>query len=171
MKKLYFYLSLVVSMLIITSCSSRIIDFTIISTKNIDLSRTGNFQRARMRTQGSDVAHFILIFPIGNPNMKEAIDQALQKIPGAVALVDGVVYYKYWWAFLYGQRVYVVEGTPLIDPTLGMVSKPLPDYMSFKFDNKGNIQKYKILSEENYLTLKSKIIKSEKNNASTSIKN
>jgi hypothetical protein len=51
--------------------------------------------------------------------MKEAIDQAIESKPGAVALVDGVVYQKIWYIpYIYGQSGFTVEGTPLIDPAL-----------------------------------------------------
>lgn len=45
--------------------------------------------------------------------MKEAIDRAIEQHPGAVGLVDGVLKHKSWWALLYGQSSYIVEGTPL----------------------------------------------------------
>lgn len=53
--------------------------------------------------------------PLGFPNMKEAIDKAIEKYPGAIGLVDGVVKSKGWTAILYGQNSYVVEGTPLYE--------------------------------------------------------
>lgn len=60
----------------------------------------------------------ILCFPTGYPNLKDAIDRALDKTPGAIGLADGVVYYKSWWAILYGQNKFIVEGTPIIDTEL-----------------------------------------------------
>ena len=115
MKKIFL---LTVSVLLLSSCSQRMLDFTIVSTKNVDLSKASTFTRSKTRTEGTDIVHLIIYFPTGIPNMKEAIDRALEKVPGAIALVDGVVYHKYWWALVYGQHMYVVEGTPLIDPSL-----------------------------------------------------
>lgn len=142
-------------------CTQRMVDFTIISTKNVDLSRAETFQRGKMRIKGEDVAHMILYFPIGTPNIKQAIDKALQSIPGAVALVDGVVYYKSWWAILYGQLIYIVEGTPLIDPSVALNGTLNLDYSVLKYDRNGNVKENKSISEIEYIVLKAKVLKNE----------
>lgn len=101
------------SILWATSCSQRLVDFTVISSKNVPLTENGiTFRKADQRVKGIDAKWSILIIP-GVPNMKEAIDRAIQKYPGAVALTDGVVYNKGWSVLLFGQNKYVVEGTPL----------------------------------------------------------
>ena len=70
------------------------------------------------------LAHFLkglayTIIPTGEPNAKEAIDRAIQKQPGAVGLLDGVIYKHGWYIpYIYGQFSFEVEGTPLIDPKL-----------------------------------------------------
>ena len=49
--------------------------------------------------------------PLGEPPiMKEAVDRAIERGGGDI-LVDGVIYLKYWNAFIVGQQGYVVEGT------------------------------------------------------------
>jgi len=143
------------------SCTQRLVDFTIISTKNIDLTKASTFQRGKTRVQGTDVAHMIIYVPIGTPNMKQAIDKALQSTSGAIALVDGVVFYKSWWAILYGQNIYIVEGTPLIDPSLASNSTTIPDYSVIKLDKKGNVKQSSVISKDEYLALKSKIEKTK----------
>lgn len=113
--------------LISVGCTTRLVDFTAISTKNVDWSKAETFSRSSSRVKGIDKIHIIIFIPTGVPNMKEAIDQAIESKPGGVALVDGVVYQKFWWIpYIYGQSSYVVEGTPLIDPALtgNVVSKP-----------------------------------------------
>lgn len=159
MKKL-FIITLIIGT-ITSSCTYRLVDFTIISTKNIDLSKMSTFQRAKTRNVGKSVAHIVLFYS-GKPSMKEAIDRTLEKTPGAIALVDGVVYEKAWDAILYGQNVMVVEGTPIVDPALSANSIPIPDYSVAKLDSKGNFKSYKEISESEYLALKSKIIKKAK---------
>lgn len=106
-----------VLLMVLESCTHRLTDFTVISTKNYPVSNNQNvnLQKARERVKGVDCAHMVLCFPIGSPNMKEAIDRAIEKYPGAVGLADGVVKSKYWWAFLYGQNSYIVEGTPIYE--------------------------------------------------------
>ncbi len=118
MKKTALVACLVAIVLVSGACTHRLIDFTIISSKTIDLSRMNEFERGRDRMSGKDSAHMILFIPLGTPNMKEACDRAIESIPGAVALVDGVVTAKSYWFLLYGKSTYIVEGTPLIDPTL-----------------------------------------------------
>lgn len=97
------------------SCSRRITDFTVISTKNVPIGEgvSTDFQKGTKRVKGVDVAHSVLYIPFGYPNMKEAIDKAIEQIPGAIGLVDGVVKYSWWTCFVYGQSKYIIEGTPL----------------------------------------------------------
>lgn len=99
----------------LSSCTHRLTDFTVISTKNIPIGEGvhTDFQKGTKRVKGVDVAHTVLFLPLGFPNMKEAIDKAIEEIPGAVGLVDGVVKSSGWTCFLYGQNRYIVEGTPL----------------------------------------------------------
>lgn len=103
---------------IFSSCSHRYLDFTVVSTRNYDIQKGKALQKNNYRTKGSSTAHMILCFPTGYPNLKDAIDRAMEKTPGAIGLADGVVYYKSWWAILYGQNKFVVEGTPIIDTEL-----------------------------------------------------
>lgn len=99
--------------ILFSSCSRRIVDFTVISSKNVPLTDNGTeFKKASTRVKGTDTKWSILFVP-GMPHMKEAIDRAIEKYPGAVALTDGVVYQKGWSCLLLGQNKYVVEGTPL----------------------------------------------------------
>jgi len=94
--------------LFLSGCSVRVVDFTVISTKNVNLS---TFEKGK-RVTGEDCVVVILI-PFGIPNMKEAIDQAIEKAgPEYDALVDGVVY-QLNHSFLVGQQCFRVEGTPI----------------------------------------------------------
>lgn len=105
--------------LMLAGCSQRIADFTIMSSKNVDLSRGVDFKRLPTRVMGEDKKSMIIFFPTGIPNMKGAMDKAIESVPGAVGLVDGVVTEVNWYIpGLYGEYGYEVEGTPLIDPLL-----------------------------------------------------
>lgn len=152
-------LTLAVMALILSGCATRLVDFTIISTKNLDLSKAATFQRGGARITGEDVAHIIIIFPTGTPNMKEAIDNALEKVNGAVALVDGVLYSKsFYIPWIYGQSSYIVEGTPLIDPSL--TSNPIESgYYVLQMDPKTKGYDLCKLGEAEYNILKGKLIK------------
>lgn len=98
---------------LLCSCSHRLVDFTLISTKNVPINQTADLQKADKRVTGVDSKGIILSVPLGMPNMKEAIDRAIESYPGAVALSDGVIYSKGWSCFFYGKNKFVVEGTPV----------------------------------------------------------
>lgn len=92
----------------LASCSQRLVDFTVISSKNIPITELGvEFKKAEKRVKGVD-SKWSILFISGIPNMKEAIDRAIEKYPGAVALADGVIYSKIWNCILLGQNQYVV---------------------------------------------------------------
>ncbi len=110
-------LALVAVVLMASGCRTRLTDFTFLSTKNVDLSRIGEFQRAPQRIEGKDTIHIILFVPTGQPNLKEAIDRAIESVPGGVCMVDGVVYTENWYIpLIYGQTSTVCEGSVLFDP-------------------------------------------------------
>jgi|GEM_PF-948859 len=91
-------------------CSSRrVTDFTIISTKNTLM--LANAERDNRRITGEDCRWLLF----GMPEMKEAIDDAVEKAgPEYDALVDGVVTIE----DNFFETCYRVEGTPIkaIDP-------------------------------------------------------
>jgi hypothetical protein len=112
-------LALTIAATIITGCTHRLTDFTIISSKNIDLTRGAEFVRAPVRVTGKDTKSIIVIIPTGEPNVKEAMDRAIESTPGAIGLLDGVITSESWYIpYIYGEASYTVEGTPLIDPNL-----------------------------------------------------
>jgi uncharacterized protein YceK len=155
MKKITF---LLLTCILFSSCAHRITDFTIISTKNIDLSKASTFTKGKSRNEGVDKAHIILFIPFGRPHLKEAIDRAIESTPGAVALVDGVVYSKSWWAILYGQSKIIVEGTPLMDPSLAS-NEEVPEYSIAKLDKDGEVREIAEITKEEYLEIKDGIVK------------
>jgi len=109
MKKIPMFLTMFI-VLISTGCGTiRLTDFTVISTKNVTIPATkGN------RVQGKDCADLLLWFiPLTgsfNPDLKEAIDKALEQGGGDV-LIDGVVYQDLIITFIYNRICYRVEGT------------------------------------------------------------
>lgn len=141
-------------------CTSRIVDFTIISTKNFNFSKAANYKRGPNRVIGEDLAHWIIIVPTKKIDIKEAIDNTIEATPGCVALLDGVVYSKFWWIpYIYGQQSYIVEGTPLIEAGASGELNDNPTYKKLVIDSKGKVKKIENLTPENYSYMKSKIIK------------
>ncbi|RJR22319.1 MAG: hypothetical protein C4581_01005 [Nitrospiraceae bacterium] len=150
----------------LTGCTMRLTDFTVLSTKNIDLARVGSLERGKSRVEGDNISFIIIFIPtslcqtaFADNCLKEAIDKAIESVPGAVALVDGVVYHKGWW-FIFGQSGFVVQGTPLIDPTLAS-SQLKSNYIVSNLNDNGEIVSTQYVSKEEYIKLKDEIIKSE----------
>ena len=96
------------SFFILSGCTVRLVDFTVISTKNVKVPSVAK----GARVTGEDCIPVVVI-PLGIANMKEAIDRAIESAgPQFDALVDGVVYQEAF-AFLVGQICFKVEGTPI----------------------------------------------------------
>lgn len=149
----------IIAAIIFTSCSIRVLDFTIVSSKNIDLSKSASFVKGKTRAQGKDIVHIILIIPTGRADIKEALDKAIETTPGCVALLDGVIYKKMWYVpYIYGRQTILIEGTPLIDPSLSLQSDYIPTYSKIELDTQGKIKKKSSLSSEEYISLKSKVV-------------
>ncbi|MGO9243888.1 MAG: hypothetical protein ACLPT4_16280 [Verrucomicrobiia bacterium] len=143
---------LLLCMSLIVGCTTRLTDFTVLSTKNVDLSKMASYTRGISRVHGEDLITIIIFIPTGVPNAKEAIDRAIQSVPGAIALVDGVVYQKAWW-FLIGQSGFMVEGTPLIDPSLtGGHTQLKSNYMLSFFNPQTKQQEVRYLDKETFAT-------------------
>lgn len=118
MKKTLSLLSVALLLLISSACTHRLTDFTVISTKNVPIgTKATTIKKMDKRVKGKDTAHSILCIPLGSPNMKEAIDRAIESHSGAIGLVDGVIKSYYWTCFFYGQDSFIVEGTPIYEDT------------------------------------------------------
>ena len=123
MKRIVLLTSTMCIILALNSCVTRLGTFSVISTKNIDWSRANSFTRSTLdKKKGKDIAHIIIFIPTQfNPTIEDAVNQAIEKVPGGVALVDAVVRYREW-SFLYGQVGYTIEGTVLVDPSLAYLN-------------------------------------------------
>jgi len=110
MKKVALAVLVLVVMSFVLGCTQRVTDFTVISTKNTNVVS----YKEGPRIQGKDCGYMILSIPVSSPDMKEAIDKAIENAgPGYDALIDGVVYYTQLWAVVFWEFCYVVEGTPI----------------------------------------------------------
>ena len=159
MKKVLKLLGSLCLVVMFTGCTTRLIDFTMISTKNMDLSRAATFRRGPTRAEGIDSCSIIIFIPTGTPNIKEAIDRAIETVPGAVALVDGVVSYKSWYIpYIFGKAMYIVEGTPLIDPQLAGTSLT-SNYIISEIEKNGQVAKTRYVSREEYASIRKAVIK------------
>lgn len=97
------------------SCTTRIVDCTIISTKSFSIDDSGNYQKLDTRIEGEDLSHMVIFIPLGLPDVKEAIDNTIEQVPGCVGLADAVMYHTWFYIpYIYGQFRYIIEGTPIV---------------------------------------------------------
>lgn len=98
----------------IASCSHRSLDFSIISTKRIDLSSGEKFVKMNRKVSAVDSGKIIIIFPTNYPSFQKAVDNAIAQAPGAVAIVDGTIHERFWWIpYIYGKHEIKVVGVPV----------------------------------------------------------
>ncbi len=106
----------VVGALFMNGCVTRIADLTVGSTKNIDIKKSLHRADESTRNTGIDKKHIIIFIPTGAPNIKEAMDEAIEKSKGAVGLSNVTVKYGWWYIpYIYGQFWYEVEGSPVFE--------------------------------------------------------
>jgi len=89
-KSLVCFIFIVALAFSLTSCSYRLGDFTIISTKNYNSSL--NFKNVG-RFEGKDSVFVLFGIPFGQPNIENAVDEAIEKGRG-VYLVNAVLELK-----------------------------------------------------------------------------
>ncbi len=156
MKKLFF---LSIASIILTSCSQNLFNFTLVSTKNIELEKLSSLEKSNEKTTGEDKASIIVFIPTRTIKIDQAITNTIDEIPGCIALLDGVVYSKFWWIpYIYGEQKFVIEATPLIDPSFSQSSTSTPKYRKVLFDKRGKIKSIKTISETEYVSEKSNIL-------------
>lgn len=112
-------ISLLLAITLASGCAHRIGDFTVASTKNINVKDGTHTINHGKRLTGRDTIHVITFIPTGAyPDMKEAMDNAIEKSPGAVALSNVTIKRGQWYIpFIYGQDYYEVEGNPVYEIT------------------------------------------------------
>jgi hypothetical protein len=95
-------------------CQQRLGDFTVLSTKNVDLTRFNTEQAENAQpVTGEDSKPIIGVFNTGLPNVKEAADRALESA-NAHMLTNAVIYYTSWYIpYVYGDQKYEVKGNPV----------------------------------------------------------
>lgn len=95
----------------LAGCSNRVADMTIGSTKNYNINAAKFIKGPRV--VGKDIRP-VIIFPIGSPNIKTAMDKAIEQDKCAVGLAD-VVVRTVNYSFLIGAIGHEVEGSLIID--------------------------------------------------------
>jgi hypothetical protein len=102
----------VVALFLLGGCTQRVLDFTVVSSKQMELrvKDTGKGNRV----EGKDGVYWLITIPLGTPNLKEAVDRAIESAgPGYDALIDGVIYAQNYWYIITGYSGYKIVGTPI----------------------------------------------------------
>lgn len=116
MKTITFFSLALSALLVFPSCTTRMMDLTVASSKNIDLNNKVGYTVANnTRSRGSASSHIVLFIPLGLPSVREAMDRAIEKNgSNAVALSNMTLESSWWWIpFIYGRITYTVEGDPI----------------------------------------------------------
>ena len=68
------------------ACTTRVGDFTIVTSKNL----SQEFKVVRNDVEGMDCMNMFLFIPLGsmNPSMEGALDDAINEVPGADAMTN-----------------------------------------------------------------------------------
>jgi hypothetical protein len=136
---------------LLSGCATRIGDFTLMSSKNVELSRMGEFTYSKKAVKGTDSIVTLLFFmPVKKDvDMREAIDKALAKIPGAVALVDVRIYYHKLNFILFQVEGFTISGNALIDPKYTAAGSEVESrYLAIDTNDGINFTEHYITEEE-----------------------
>ena len=104
-------LALTAVVMALSGCSARVADLTVASTKNYNLNSNKFVKGTRVKAEDSAP---VVFFPLGIPNVKTAIDRAIEKNRCSVALSD-VVVTQFNYSFLFGKFGFIVEGNEVLD--------------------------------------------------------
>ena len=108
--------SLLCACLFSSGCSTVLGDFTLLTSKNVNLNdfSTEEAEKSAEMVYGEDCGHIICIFPTGVPNLKEAVDRALES-KDAYMLTNARLKYTFFYIpYIYGQMKYEVKGYPVL---------------------------------------------------------
>jgi hypothetical protein len=99
--------ALLAAFTLMTGCTQRIGDFTLISTKNVDIG--GKYKRLDGRYMGEDGKGMVIGIPLGIPSLKTAVDNCIEKGRGDL-LTNAVLESSFWTFIIYGEEKYTVTG-------------------------------------------------------------
>lgn len=120
----------------LASCSTRIGDFTVISTKNVPVETGGKFVK-KGSFEGDDIAWIILFIPTGMPNLKTAVDRCIEN--GNGDLITNAVLSTKQWYFLIGQTGYNVKGDVWRAATTGDLMDPQKEIFELQNGPQGKV--------------------------------
>ena len=92
----------------IGGCAFRVGDLSLVSSQNVGLQP----QVVRRSIEGKDCIYTLLVIPIGGlvPNLEEAMDRALAKVPEGNVMTDVAIYNDVVFTFIFNQQCLRVKG-------------------------------------------------------------
>ncbi len=102
---------LVVGSLLMVGCQTKMFDLTLVSTKNVNLNELEMAElKSAMLVSGYSMKSIVFIFPLGDADIEEAFDDAMNKASGDI-MTDVNVYWEGWYIpFIYGRFGYKAVG-------------------------------------------------------------
>jgi hypothetical protein len=114
-------LLLVGLLILFPACTHTVAKFSIVALKPVRPAQIASARAGRTKARGEDSNQIILIVPLRwrSHDMRVAMQQAIDSVPGGIALLDcEVLETKFHIPFIYGYYAYAVEGRVLVDPLL-----------------------------------------------------
>lgn len=110
MKHRFFVPAFFVVVLLGNGCVVKQAEFSVVSTKKIDLNMQ-EFEKVGENITGESVSNMIFIFSGPQASIDESIQNALKKVNGDI-MTDTAVYQKFWMIpGLYAKLIIEVKGT------------------------------------------------------------
>lgn len=106
---------LLCGVILLSGCSQKLGDFTLLTTQNVDLSNFSTYETTNsQKVRGEDCSHIIVVFPNKIPNFKDAVDTALEE-NNAYMLSEASLRYEWFYIpYIYGQEKFIAEGRPVL---------------------------------------------------------
>lgn len=95
------------TLVVFSGCTTRIGDFTLMSTKNVVIGE--KYVKVAENVEADDLAWWILFIPTGFPNFKTAVDNLLEQNKGELATNTVLSSYSLW-LLLVNQVGYKIKG-------------------------------------------------------------
>jgi hypothetical protein len=118
----------------LAGCSQRIGDFTVISTKNVDIG--GKYKKMEGRYKGEDGRGVFLGIPLGQPNLKTAVDNCIESGNGEL-ITNAVIDASFWTAIVWGEQKYTVTGDVWTKASMSDLQNPGIDLYELQGGQKG----------------------------------
>ena len=132
-------LAIACSVTLLFGCTQRIGDFTMISTKNVEVG--GKYKKLDQRYKGEDSKGMFIGIPLGIPNLKTAVDNCIEAGNGEL-LSNAVVESSFWTAIIWGETKYIVTG----DVWLKATTSDLYDPSVQLYELQGQSGNYRLVS-------------------------